>query len=164
MIFWDTSALLKAYIPEPGSSTVKTILKRMDGRLLLTTHVALEVLAGLSKALRSGILTPELHQQGRSEFLRRYAHNFRVVDLPGAAVWHAFSLTSTYRQVSVGAMDLLHVASALELRARNREPFIIACSDRALTAVARASGLTTFDPETESLEVLLAFYRRASRN
>ena len=41
---------------------------------------------------------------------------------------------------------------------------VVVSSDRGVLGLAKASGLTTFDPETEPLRTLTAFFRRASRN
>ena len=54
-------------------------------------------------------------------------------------------------------MDVLHVASALQLQAAwPDEAVIVASSDHAFLSLARAVGLPTFDPETESFTQLQA--------
>ncbi|HEX2203003.1 MAG TPA: PIN domain-containing protein [Longimicrobium sp.] len=167
MIFWDTSALLKAYVEETGTKPVQTMIRQLDQRMVLTNHVALEVLAGLARGLRAGTVTPLrlLRAPPRVPAPVQPGVQFNVFDVSASAVWGAFTLAFTHRRTSVGAMDLLHLAAALELRTRyGYQPFVVVSSDHGLLALAKALGLETFDPETEPLRAFMARYRRMSRN
>src|SRR3954464_3555513 len=52
VIFIDTSAIVKAYVTEQGSPTIKNVVARLRGRLYLTPAVVLEVLGALAKHRR----------------------------------------------------------------------------------------------------------------
>jgi predicted nucleic acid-binding protein len=160
VIFLDASALVKAYVDEDGSSTVHAILPRLRGRLYLTAFVALEVLATLARRLRSQTLPRHRYSALRELFLAQLASWFNVVEVGPPVVQSACELAHVHRRIATGAMDLLHVASALKLRHDiGRSGLVIASSDRAFLDLARANHLSTFNPEQEPLAALMVQVR-----
>ena len=157
MLFFDTSVLIKAYTTEPGTPIVHAILKRLNGRMALTRFVALEVLTTLAKHVRSKQIGKGAYNAARTEFLRNFPINFKIVEVEERILSLAFLLTDQHRQHSVGAMDALHIASALHLQSLNpSRPLIVASSDAGFLNLAKACGLGTFDPETQPLASLLS--------
>src|SRR5215213_1315863 len=156
MIFFDTSAIVKAYVPEPGSSSVHGAIARMKGELYLTRAVALEALGTFAKKRRRDELTNGEYRTARDSFLREMEVTFKLFELGEADFVTAFKMVDVYRRIAVGPIDILHIAAALELRARSASPVTVASSDGPFLAVARAAGLPTFDPETQPLSALLA--------
>jgi hypothetical protein len=74
-----------------------------------------------------------------------------------------YELVDRHRQIGAGAMDVLHVVSALRLQAANRgRSLVVASSDRGFLSLARAVGLRTFDPETGNLATLLDLTRASN--
>ena len=64
------------------------------------------------------------------------------------------------QHIGAGAMDVLHVSSALRLQAEIRtRSLIVASSDRGFLALARAVGLRTLDPETATVRILIDLSR-----
>ncbi|HEV7588035.1 MAG TPA: type II toxin-antitoxin system VapC family toxin [Longimicrobium sp.] len=156
MIFFDASAIVKAYVPEPGSPSVHGAIARMKGELYLTRAVALEALATFAKKRRKDELTKGEYRVARDSFLRALEVTFTLFEIREADFSTAFKLVDDYRDVGVGPMDVLHIATALQLRAKSADPVTVASSDGPFLAVARAAGLPTFDPETQPLRALIA--------
>jgi len=128
----------------------------MKGKLYLTRAVALEALATFAKKHRKDEITKREYRVARDSFLRELEVTFKLFELREADFDTAFQMVDTYRRTGVGPMDVLHIASALQLRARFADPVTVASSDGPFLAVARAAGLPTFDPETQPLRALIA--------
>ena len=150
VIFLDTSALVKAYIEEPGSRVVRTLLERLGGSLYLSDHVALEVLATLAYKLRDGKLRVAAYRKMRAKFLTDYSTSFIAEDVNPATLQAAMQLADTHRNLGVGTVDLIHVATALQLRSRTAPPrFTVVCADRSMRLLAGAAGFEVFDPQND---------------
>jgi predicted nucleic acid-binding protein len=160
LVFWDTSALVKAYTNELGSPTVRAVIDRFDGRLAASDFVALEVLSTLSKQVRSNQLGKKSYRTARTDFLSDFPRIFHVVEVDTPVKQLATALTDSFREHSVGTLDLLHVATALHLQpAVGGQPLVVASSDAGFLRLADACGLKTFNPEREPLGSLLAVWR-----
>lgn len=161
MIFLDASALVKAYVNEDGSQIVEGMLVRFKGEIFLTGLVALEVLATLGKRLRTRKLARRDYASARALFLHQLQSIMNIVEVSEAMVRSAWTLADTHRTLATGAMDLLHVASAIDVEKRPlHSGLVVASSDHALLDLARANHLSTFNPEREPLGALLARVRR----
>jgi predicted nucleic acid-binding protein len=162
VLFWDTSALVKAYSAEPGTASVLGAFKVTRGRgSLLTEFVVLEVLTVLAKHWRAKSLTKHEYSTAVGEFRQDYPRAFDVVEVDGSILQRAFELARRHRDSALGAMDLLHLATALDAERRGRpEPLVFATADGPLQTAAAAEGLRTFNPETDSLGTLLRLLSR----
>src|SRR5262245_48062906 len=98
MIFLDASAIVKAYVPEPGSPSVQGVIARRRDRLFLTRAVALEVLSTLAKKRRSHQLTRRQYQLARAAFLAELDVRYKLLELRDAEFTAAFQLVDAYRQ------------------------------------------------------------------
>src|SRR6185295_8599811 len=156
MIFFDASAVVKAYLTENGSAEVRATLVKLRGKLYLTPHVVLEVLSTFAKHRRTRQVDRKVYRTIRRAFMAELG-SLHVLAVEKHVFNMANDLIDRHRHVAAGAMDVLHVASALELQAVwPRETVIVASSDRAFLSLARAAGLPTFDPENESFGDLQA--------
>ncbi len=153
MIFFDSSALVKAYVNEDGTGVVIGAINRLNGLLFISDFVALEVLTTLRTAFRDA-------DRGRwreviTEFTADFEGTFHVVDVGPDVLGRATTLVMEHRRARARSMDLLHLATALELQAtRPAMPVTMVTSDRDLAALCREVGLRTFDPSREPLAAL----------
>ena len=151
MVFLDTSALVKAYVEERGTDSVRTLMTRLDTELLLSKHVALETLATFAYKVRDQQLTPRRYREIRAESYATY-RRYNVVSVTEDTLETAIELADRHRKLGVGSVDLIHVATALEIQARDPEtPLTIVCADRSMRLLARAAGFEVFDPETDDV-------------
>lgn len=149
MIFIDTSALAKAYLDEPGSEAVRTVLDHMRGVIYLSDHVALEVLATLAYKLRDQKLEPSRYRKLRAAFLQQYVESFNRVEVDRDVIQTAIQLADTHRKLGVGAVDLIHVATAMRVRDDDGVSLTVVCADRSMRLLASAAGFRVFDPERD---------------
>lgn len=159
IIFFDASALAKGYLSEQGAANVRATMDRFAGYCFVTDFVALEVLTTFSKRFRASMIAKRVYRDARVLFLSEFSSAFHRLEVGESVRQSAFALADSYRHVSVSAMDILHVASALELQADlGRRPLVIVSSDQGFLALAHACGLRTFNPETQPFGTLLAIY------
>lgn len=159
MIFFDSSALAKAYLNEEGTGVVLGAVDRLAGRLFISEFVALEVLTTLRTAFRESRKTK--WNDVLAEFWSDYEETFNVVEIGPEVVDRAMRLAVNYRTARARSMDLLHLATALHLQGpRPAEQVTIVTSDRDLADLATECGLRTFDPSREPLAALPRVPRR----
>ena len=158
MIFLDANAVVKGYVYEQGSASMRATLARLRGKLVVSPLVVVEVLSTFAKQRRARMIPREAYLSARAKFLQEYPGLFSIIPLSEAVLESARRMVHQHQMIGAGAMDVLHVASALEVQARFRGAvqLVMASSDRGLLALARAAGLGTFDPENEPLGALLS--------
>ncbi|HEX8391825.1 MAG TPA: type II toxin-antitoxin system VapC family toxin [Longimicrobium sp.] len=150
-MFLDASALAKAYLAEDGSSNVRGVIARADGDLYLSDFVALEVLTSLRAAFRG--LGARVHDSAVRSFYADFPLRFTVMDVDAGIRKEAMVLTTRSRSARARSMDVLHIATAMQLQ-REQGPVTMVTSDRDLADLARECGLRTFDPSREPLAAL----------
>lgn len=134
--YFDTSALAKRYIAEPGSDAVDEFLAQHADDCVITPLVATEFESILQRLLRQGLIDADFAARSNSRF---------AADLSGA-LWamRPFEVASFSRAVGLlrelgtplVTLDALHLASAVE-----HQCTALATSDRQLARAAQASGL-----------------------
>jgi predicted nucleic acid-binding protein len=154
LVFFDTSALVKAYVTESGSDAVKELIDRCRGSLWLSDMVALEVMTTFALQVRDRRMRPSTYARARMEFFTDLSHMFNRVRVDEFVIVTAVKLANEHRHMSVGALDLLHVATALH--ADTDDELTIVCADRAMRNLAAAAGFRVFNPETDDPITLAA--------
>lgn len=133
LAFWDSSALLKLLVEEPGTDVAVALWDEATavaaGRLAVP-----EMSAALAAAERSGRIDPERLRVAAGEW-RRYLAALDVVELTPAVGHHAADLAAAH---ALSGADAVHLATALALRDR---ALVIATWDRRLASAASAEGL-----------------------
>jgi predicted nucleic acid-binding protein len=138
-LYCDTSALLKLYLPEPGSDEFNRAVEGRDD-LLVSDLAVTEVVSALSRRLRHGALTREVARRVQHVIVGRldgggYTRVELTRDVHRRAEHFLLSLTETPLRTA----DALHLALATSGRAASMASF-----DQALGAAARAVGLATY--------------------
>lgn len=143
--FLDASALVKAYVQEPGSGWVRQILRRGTNVTFVSPLSGAEVLAAIARKQRLGEL--DLATRGRiaAAFRRDYRGRLIHTSLTGMVVEKAMDLVLDH---PLRAYDAVQLASALLLpRAPARlRPLLFVSADSALLRVARQIGLSAENP------------------
>ena len=117
MQYWDTSALVKLYAPEPDSNDYLQLATRARGPILCSSIGAIELLCTLLRKQAAGDLRPG---GARAAFRRFHAdcEGARIDLLPfGADVAQeaerlAYLAFEHPPRVMIRSLDLVHVASA----------------------------------------------------
>lgn len=156
-LYFDANALVKLYKSEAGSATMRGIFGHPGsaGGLFVSEFVALEVVAALGKARRSGTLSRKAHRQAVREFWTDYPAVFNVLTVDSPLIDRALRLSQDHWRSAAGAGDLLHLASVLHLSDYvPNDRFVLVTSDGALKSLADRAGVLVFDPETGSVRDL----------
>lgn len=136
--YFDTSALVKRYVDEPGRREVQQLLRRHD----CVTSAILPV--ELRSALRRRVAERTLDSSRVSEILKRVASDrayWTVIEVGTEALSGAEALMSVH---PLRTLDAIHVASAQLFAARlSISDLIFVSADKRQTEVASAIGLAT---------------------
>jgi predicted nucleic acid-binding protein len=149
LLYFDASALVKAYVAEPGSDCVARIFEAADR--LFTCRIAFaEVLATFRRKRNESPSLEFQTDQLVNEFCQDWS-TIETVDLnPG--------LLDVVREKafrhSLRALDLLHLSAACWLREVVRIPVTLISSDQPQLAAARHESLPVFDPERDDPALL----------
>ena len=137
-LYLDTSALVKLYVGEPGSETVRGLVKSHD--LIATSRIAYpEARAALARRQREGGLTPE-EQSLAVAALDRDMDALVVVELLPRVAQRAGELAE---ELSLRGFDAVHVASALEFRHIVSTEVTFLAFDKRLNGASLQVGLKT---------------------
>ena len=140
----DPSALLKLYLHEPESAAMSAWRARTKGALPVTQHGRLEISNGIClAAFRKGISTEALRDALASFDEDMAEGRYVQVDVLWRATLRRAGELSRSHTPALGcrSLDLLHVATALELGLRNFITF-----DTRQQQLASAAGLRPIAP------------------
>jgi predicted nucleic acid-binding protein len=149
-LFWDASALVKAYVDETGSPNTEGALALEGVRGFVTEFVALEVVTVIGRKRREGKIKPPRFRSTLAEFYQDYPAAFDLLDVEEAVRRDALRLAEKHHEKPAGALDLLHLACARRAAAITRPwPMVFVSCDQPLLSLAQAEGLATYNPETQ---------------
>ncbi len=118
-IYVDPSALARLYIHQAGSREMAVWRAKVRGPLTVTHHGRTEVVNAICRAAFLGQLTPIALAETLAEFDGDFAagHLYQAEILWRAALNRAAALSQQYTpKLGTRALDVLHVACALELK------------------------------------------------
>lgn len=153
LYYFDTSALVKYYVTEPGSTWVIGLIDARDPDTGLPVHTVflagasvVEVSAALSILYRRGIISRRQRDDAYDRFLADLEERFAVVDIPLQDFYSAAELAQRH---PLKAYDAVQLAVALRhsrtLAALHLTLTFVSGDDTLLTA-AQAEGLPTDNP------------------
>jgi predicted nucleic acid-binding protein len=135
VVYFDTSALVKLVVREPGSELASALFNRAD--VVVTSRLAdIEVRAALAAGARAGLLDAAEHVSAVAGWERLWA-SLGVVEVGERIARDAAALIAD-AGVPLRADDAVHLAAACALR---HPTTIVAAWDDRFAAAARAQGL-----------------------
>ena len=144
MAYLDTSALVKRFFQEKGTTVVNSLFT--TGAPIATATIAfIEVHAALSRKKRDKKLKHRSYVNFSDQFDKEY-ESFVRVELEQAILELARNLV---KQHSLRTLDAIHLASALDLQMALQEPVLFAAADSKLIKLAAAVGLNALHVERE---------------
>ena len=136
--YFDTSALIKRYVDEPGRREVLTLLRRNN--CVVSAALPVEV----RSALRRRVADRTLDAKRVSAILKRFAADrpfWTVIGVSSEVLATAEALSAAH---PLRALDAIHVASAKLFATRVASPaFTFVSADIQQTTAAAALGITT---------------------
>jgi predicted nucleic acid-binding protein len=121
--YWDASALLKLYVPEPDSASLLDLVSLENQPIYSSAVTTVEVLGAVHRKERSGDLNPG----SAVSILRKFRADCgagRIVLIPygddvAARAEQVVRLAlERSRQVTIRSLDAIHIASALNVGAK----------------------------------------------
>ncbi len=132
-LFVDSSALAKKYVLEDGSETLDELLHDAS-QLALCTLLVPEIICGMNRRRREGILSKNDYRKIRKQLLED-VRDAIVLQVTPSVISRSVRLLETH---VLRAMDALHVACALEWQAE-----LFATADKRQLNAASNAGLIT---------------------
>jgi uncharacterized protein len=143
--FLDTSAVVKRYVQETGTSWIRKLAAPASGHFLYVARIAdVEVAAALARRRQQGSLSPAKATAGLSQFRQDLAQDYRVMEMSIPLLQHAARIADVH---VLRAYDAVQLAASLEVRSQV-PPLILVSADADLNRAALAEGLPIEDPNT----------------
>lgn len=137
--FFDTSALLKAYVREQGTAEVQSALRR--GSPVVSRITYAELLCATGRAFREGVFTQRARDRIWDRIERDFA-SFEVIEVRAAVLGRVRAIAERH---PLRTYDAVQLATAVTVT-RAKTPIVFWCADWALLAAARAEGLRVHQP------------------
>jgi predicted nucleic acid-binding protein len=146
--FFDTSAIVKRYVPEQGQSLILTLCDPKQGHDLYISQATLvETVASICRKTRMQLITTA-ERDSLIEIFRRHSQRVYSIRRVNTAIYTAAG--DLCRIHNLRAYDAIQLASALNLRARAIEnqvsPPVFVCADANLLNIALAEGFSIENP------------------
>jgi predicted nucleic acid-binding protein len=146
--FLDSSALIKRYVVEPGTTWVRSLINHSSGNTAIIAQITqIEIVSGASRRVREGTLTPRTARAVRLLIDRHVRREYVVIGLTPQVVRRAEDLLAVH---PLRTYDAVQLASALEsntrLVAAGLSPVHFISADARLLVAATTEGLMTEDP------------------
>ena len=136
MLYLDTSVLVKIYVEEDGSISIREQVNK--ARFVATSMIAyVEARAAFARRRREGRLAPADHHRAVRAFDSDWEH-YLLVEITDSLIRGAAALAEEH---SLRAYDAIHLASATLLRTRAAEAILFGSWDANLGNAARREGL-----------------------
>jgi hypothetical protein len=136
--YFDTSALIKRYVEEPGRREVLQLLRKNE--CIVSAVLPIEVRSALRRRVSEGALDEERMPAILKRFTADRAF-WTVIDVSGEVLAAAETLSAAH---PLRALDAIHVASAQLFAARMASSaFVFVSADIRHTTAAAALGMTT---------------------
>ena len=147
--FLDTSAIVKRYLHEVGTSWVRSLTNPSTGNIIVVSEVTLvEVAAALAARHRATTgISQHARDTGLTLFKRHLATEYAVIAINRPIIDHAVDLTQRYR---LRGYDAVQLASALASNgafiASGQPGLTFVAADSDLVAAAVSEGLPGDNP------------------
>ena len=147
--FCDTSALVKRYFPETGSTWLDHLTAPTTGNVIILAEITLAETAATfaAKQRASGGITLPQRNAAMGLWLRHCVLEYALVAVNRQVIDRAVTLTQNYR---LRGYDAVQLAAALEanaaLTAAALSPLMFIAADNDLLNAANSEGLATDNP------------------
>lgn len=151
LYLFDSSALVKRYVTENGSSWVRSTITPEHGNTIFIAQITpVEVLSALMRRKREGtIIDPRLARAARLYLDRHVAHEYHIISFTDTISQLAEDLLENHR---LRAADAIQLASAIDINrlliSAQTAALIFVSSDQRLIEVANMMNIVTKNPES----------------
>ncbi len=145
--FFDSSALVKRYMPEVGTRWIRHLTAPASGHTILIAHITLiEMMSAIARHYHDGNITLPILQAFRQQIEHHTRTQYNVLALVPPILSQALDLHEKYR---LRAYDSIQLASALTIYLRAAsigQTITFLSADTRLLQAAVSEGLATDNP------------------
>lgn len=147
-LYFDTSALLKRYVDEPGSAWLRSLMQSENDIPLTSVVTRVEVACALARRQREGALSPVIRQELWQAFQFDFTYRFQTIKVGLNVLTMAEALAFQHPLRAYDAMQLASAQIANRRLLRRGNPGLTFLSaDTRLLEVARLVGFTVENPQ-----------------
>jgi uncharacterized protein len=148
--FLDSSALVKRYVQEDGTSWVRRLTRgSARNSIYLARITAVEVTAAVARRRKGRTLTSAKASSILHRFRQHLGGRYTVIEITPALFNDAMRLANSH---TLRAYDAVQLAAALEILRQRHEagwdPVTLISADHALNTAAMAEGVAVDDPNS----------------
>jgi uncharacterized protein len=151
LYYCDTSAVVKYYVTELGSTWIRQLIDERDPdtghfchAILIAEITRVEVAAGIATIERVGRIRRPERDRAYTHFIAQCVHRYAILPLTTTDLETAAALTQRH---PLKAYDAVQLAVALRYhRALAAHPLTFVCSDNTLITAAQTEGLSAANP------------------
>jgi uncharacterized protein len=145
--FLDSSALVKCYVAETGSTWTRSIVDDENNVVYVASLSRVETISALTRRLRRGDVTQPEFEVACEQFRLDLSTQFDIVGLTDQMIKEAATLAEKY---GLRAYDAVQLAAALDSSSTisqvEQTQLMLVSADLELNAAAAAEGLNIEDP------------------
>lgn len=142
--FFDTSALVRRYVPEVGSAWVKRLVEpTAQNTVFISDLTTIEVISAFVRRRREGSVLTADFERVRDDFLAHVKTQYLTIALRHNVLEQAHALVEKHPLLRT--LDAIQLACALTA-AQAYEPPIFVCADKRLLDAAVAESLLVENP------------------
>lgn len=147
-LFFDTSALVKRYAREVGTTWVISHFKAsVNNRIYVARVTSVEVISAITRRARGGSISSTDASKAIARFHRLFKSKLRKIEITHLLIEQAAMLAEKH---ALRAYDAIQLAAALEIQqqriAAKNSLLTLISADDALNAAALAEGLIVDNP------------------
>lgn len=153
LYYFDTSALVKYYVTEPGSTWVTSLIDARDPDTKLPVHTVFvagatvgEVSAALSVLHRRRVISRRQRDDAYDHFLADLEERFAIVAVPLNDFYSAAELAQRHPLKAYDAVQLAVALHHSQTLAAHQLTLTLVSGDEALLTAAQTEGLPTDNP------------------
>lgn len=143
LLFLDSSAVVKYYLTEGGSTWMRSLVDDPQNIILVSGIALPEVTSALARRQREGLFGKRFLRQSYQSFQEDLRVVFQRIPVEEAVLAEAAELTLRH---PLKGYDAVQIASALRVKGRFADLTFISADVQMLTA-AQSEGLQTDNPE-----------------
>jgi predicted nucleic acid-binding protein len=146
--FFDSSALVKRYVNEQGSTWVDATTDPDSGaHVYVAAITGVEVIAALSRKRKGNMVSQQDASAAIVRFQQDFADEYRVIGIGDAVITRSMGIAEAH---GLRGYDAVQLGAALETNERRVElgasPLTLVTGDTELITAAIAEGLMTDNP------------------
>lgn len=148
--FLDSSAIIKAYVSEKGSTWVNNLVDPTNSNKIYLAHItSVEVVSAISRGARGHGISVSDASLAISSFLSDFTNVYNIFAIEQIIINRAISLTQKHFLRGYDAVQLAVACELHDSRAKAKASTItFISSDIALNSAAMAEGLLVDDPNS----------------